>query len=155
MDAKTHRDDRPRDDGERSRRDFPFEMADVRLEFIRSSGPGGQNVNKVATAVRLTYDVRRASGVPDDVKERLLRLAGGRASADGVVRIVARRFRTQAANRKDAWERLAVLVRRALVPPKVRRRTKPTAASKARRLEEKRRASLRKRERRARHANSD
>lgn len=128
---------------------------ELHLDFIRSSGPGGQNVNKVATAVRLTFDVRHSRSIPDDVKERLLALAGNRAMDAGVIRIVARRFRTQGGNRKDAMSRLVSLIRRAAVPPKPRRRTRPTAASKARRLDEKRRASVRKRERRAPHGDSD
>ncbi len=123
---------------------------EVRFEFLRASGPGGQNVNKVATAVRLTFDVHAARRLPDDVKARLLAAAGTGAARDGVVRIVARRFRTQLANRRDAVARLAALVRRAAVPPKVRRKTKPTRASKERRLEEKRRTSRKKAQRRTR-----
>lgn len=123
---------------------------EVRFEFLRSSGPGGQNVNKVATAARLTFDVRAARGLPEGVKARLLAAAGPGAARDGVVRIVARRFRTQLANRRDAVARLAALIRRAAVPPKVRRATKPTRASRERRLDEKRRTSRRKAERRAR-----
>ncbi|MFN8179239.1 MAG: alternative ribosome rescue aminoacyl-tRNA hydrolase ArfB [bacterium] len=128
---------------------------ELRLEFIRSSGPGGQNVNKVATAVRLSYDVRRSRSIPDDFKERLLRLAGSRMTEAGVLQIVARRFRTQGANRKDAFARLAALLRRAAMRPRPRRATRPTAASRARRLEEKRRAAPTTRPRRARHGDSD
>jgi ribosome-associated protein len=124
---------------------------ELRFEFIRSSGPGGQNVNKVATAVRLVFDVRRSRAIADDVKARLLALAGARASDDGVVRIVARRFRTQGRNRDDAIARLEALVRRASAKPKRRRPTRPTAASRERRLETKRRESRKKRERGARH----
>jgi ribosome-associated protein len=131
--------------------ELPIPEGEIRLEFTRSSGPGGQNVNKVATTVRLTLDVRRSRSLPDDVKERLLRLAGRRAAESGVLRIVARRFRTQGANRKDALARLAALIRRAEAPPTPRRRTKPTAASRERRLEDKRRRSARKRERGSRH----
>ena len=123
--------------------------SELHFEFLRSSGPGGQNVNKVATAVRLTFDVRRSQAIPDEVKQRLLRLAGRRAGEDGVVAIVARRFRTQGQNREDAIERLVALVRKATVRPTRRRPTKPTRASKERRLDTKRRESRKKRERRA------
>jgi ribosome-associated protein len=112
--------------------------SELAFEFIRSSGPGGQNVNKVATAVRLTFDVRRSPSLPADVRERLTALAGKRVDADGVLAIVARRHRTQEANRRDAVERFVELVRRAAVRPRVRRETKPTAAAKRRRLEAKR-----------------
>ena len=124
---------------------------ELHVEFMRSSGPGGQNVNKVATAVRLSFDVRANRSLPQDVKERLLKLAGAGAARSGVIRIVARRYRTQLANRRDATARLAALLREAAVRPKVRRRTKPTRASKERRLEEKRRESRKKQERRTRH----
>jgi ribosome-associated protein len=147
-------------EGRRAARPRPADVAssivevsrdDVRLEFLRSSGPGGQNVNKVATAVRLTFDVRRSRALPEDAKVRLLRIAGRRATPAGEIVLVARRFRTQGANRKDALDRLAALIRRAMVKPKRRRPTRPTAASKERRLEEKRRTSVKKRERRAPH----
>lgn len=113
--------------------------SEIAFEFIRSSGPGGQNVNKVATAVRLTFDIRRSPSLPVEVRERLLLLAGRRAGADGVLAIIARRHRTQEANRRDAVARLVDLVRRAMERPRDRRETKPTAASKRRRLETKRR----------------
>jgi Protein chain release factor B len=104
--------------------------------FIRASGPGGQNVNKVASAVQLRFDLA-ASALPEDVKRRLARLAGRRLSADGVLTIEANRFRTQERNREDARQRLVELVRRAAEPPKPRKPTKPTLASKRRRLEAK------------------
>jgi ribosome-associated protein len=106
--------------------------------FVRSPGPGGQNVNKVATAVRLRFDLARNRSLPEEVKERLRRLAGSRVTLDGVLVIEAHRFRTRERNREDARERLARLVQRALVPPVPRRPTRPTGASKLRRLDEKR-----------------
>ena len=118
-------------------------IAERELEesFVRGSGPGGQNVNKVATAVQLRFDVRRSPSLPDDVRARLERLAGSRLTADGVLVILAQRHRTQEANRRDALLRLVELIRRASVAPKPRRPTKPTAASKRRRLDSKARRS--------------
>jgi len=133
----------------RVNRDIAIAESELSLEFIRSSGPGGQNVNKVATAVRLTFDVLRAASLPAEVRERLLLLAGKRAGADGILSIIARRHRTQEANRRDAVERLVDLVRRAAEKPRERHRTKPTAASRRRRLEAKRRRSTTKAGRRA------
>jgi ribosome-associated protein len=109
---------------------------ELQIDFVRASGPGGQNVNKVATAAQLRFDVQ-ASSLPDEVKARLIRLAGNRITSDGVLLIEAKRFRTQEQNREDAIERFVELVRRALVKPKARKRTKPTATSKAKRLKEK------------------
>ena len=114
---------------------------EVTEQFVRSPGPGGQNVNKLATAVQLRFDARGSRSLPDDVRDRLLDLAGTRATKHGEILINAHRFRTRERNREDALERLVSLVRRAAVAEKPRRPTKPSAASKRRRLEDKRRRS--------------
>ena len=112
---------------------------EIKLEFVQSSGPGGQNVNKLATAVQLRFDVRRSPSLPEDVRSRLERLAGKRLSEDGVLIIEARRYRTQEHNRQDAIDRLVAMIRKATEKPKPRKKTRPTAESRQRRLDEKRR----------------
>lgn len=110
---------------------------ELRLEFVQASGPGGQNVNKVATAVQLRFDTRSPS-LPEGVRLRLLRIANKRVGKDGVLLIEAKRFRSQEQNRQDAIRRLVELIRQASIPPKVRRKTRPSAAARQKRLETKR-----------------
>jgi len=108
---------------------------EIEESFVRSSGPGGQNVNKLSTAVQLRFDVRRSPSLPNDVAIRLMRLAGKRLTKDGVLVLIAQNNRTQERNRAEARERLIDLIREASVKPVPRRATKPTKASKTRRLE--------------------
>jgi ribosome-associated protein len=116
-----------------------IEESELDESFIRSSGPGGQNVNKLATAVQLRFDVRHSPSLPHEVRVRLERLAGRRLTRDGVLVLTAQRHRTQERNRADALERLVELIRAAAVRPTPRRPTKPTFGSKVRRLEGKKR----------------
>jgi ribosome-associated protein len=122
---------------------------EIEESFVRSSGPGGQNVNKLATAVQLRFDVRGSPSLPAEVRARLERLAGTRITRDGVLVIIAQRHRTQGRNREDALDRLIDLVRRAAVAPRLRRPTRPTAAARRRRVEAKKHRAGVKRLRRA------
>ncbi len=128
-------------------RSLAIDAGEISFRFVRASGPGGQNVNKVATAAQLRFDVAGSASLPDDVRERLVRLAGRRMTAAGVLVIDARRFRSQERNRADAIARLVALVRKAAEPPRPRRKTRPPKVSKKRRLADKRRRATLKRSR--------
>ncbi|MGE5269152.1 MAG: alternative ribosome rescue aminoacyl-tRNA hydrolase ArfB [Thiohalocapsa sp.] len=120
-----------------------LDEGEISESFIRASGPGGQNVNKVASAVQLRFDIRRSPSLPQPVRARLERLAGHRVSQEGVLVITAARFRSQERNREDARQRLVALIRRAAAPPRPRRPTRPSAGSREERLQAKaRRARL-------------
>jgi ribosome-associated protein len=115
--------------------------SEIEESFVRSSGPGGQNVNKLSTAVQLRFDVRRSPSLPNDVALRLMALGGRRITKDGVLVLIAQSHRTQERNRADAIERLVALIKEAAIKPIPRRATKPTKASKQRRIEGKKRRS--------------
>lgn len=126
-----------------------IDESELQIDFIRASGPGGQNVNKVASAAQLRFNVRGAS-LPEEVKARLIHLAGKRITSEGVLLIEAKRFRTQEQNREDAIQRFVELVRKSLIQPKTRKKTRPTAASKEARLQEKKKKAEIKKLRRSR-----
>lgn len=128
--------------------DLSLDESELSFDFVRASGPGGQNVNKVASAIKLYFDVRASPSLPEDVKARLEELAGNRMTSGGVLVINARRHRTQEQNRQDAIQRLVALIHKALEPPKPRKKTRPSAAARAARLDNKKRRGIVKRLRR-------
>lgn len=118
-----------------------IEENEVQLDFIRSSGPGGQNVNKVSSAVQLRFDVLNSPSLPPEVKERLVRLAGNRLTSEGILLIEGQQYRTQEQNRADVLLRLITILRQAAQKPKPRKKTRPTLASQAERIDKKKRRS--------------
>mgnify|MGYP003565345393 CR=1 FL=1 len=129
---------------------------EIQMDFIRSSGPGGQNVNKVSSAVQLRFDTRSSPALTDEIRSRLHRISGRRMTADGILIIEARRYRTQERNRQDAIDRLVALIRRATEKPRPRRRTRPPAAARQRRLTaKKQRAEIKRRRSRVRIPRED
>jgi len=126
-----------------------LDESEIEESFVRASGPGGQNVNKVSSAVQLRFDLSGSRSLPEDVRERLRRLAGHRLTREGVIVIIAQRYRSQERNRQDALDRLVALVRRAAEAPTPRRPTKPSRAAKERRLQAKARRATTKERRQA------
>jgi len=135
--------------------DIRLDEEELQFSFIRASGPGGQNVNKVASAVQLRFDAAGSTALPDPVRVRLLRLAGQRATATGEIVIEAKRFRSQLRNRQDAVARLVALIARAASPPKPRRKTRISKAAKTKTLQEKRQRAQTKQRRRAVRGDTD
>lgn len=129
--------------------DLIIDEKELEETFVRAAGPGGQNVNKVATAVQLRFDVQHSPSLPEAIRQRLKRLAANRLTMEGVLIIEAKRFRTQEQNRQDARDRLVALLRQAAHPPKPRRATQPTRAARQKRIEQKRQRSQVKRLRRS------
>lgn len=118
-----------------------IEESEIKEDFIRASGPGGQKVNKTSTAVQLRFDVANSQSLPEQVRKRLMKIAGNRITNEGILIVESSQYRSQGRNRHDARRRLIQLIRQAAKPPKTRKHTKPTEAAKKRRLEQKRRRS--------------